>query len=1493
MNLSDFFDKIKDNEGELRIDNPIEVDDINTLWKGFQEHIFIKFFQSDLDFGEKISGILPEKLLPDTSLSLYEFAYASGSEENSPYLLFSIGIDECNWELLPSFQKENESLIVLNSFILDVEYDGDSLEVTLTGTAELNDLSLKVSAEFPTGYFEVSLASGAVDQEICDTLFKEFNFEPAKVFGFENEDEKIAGHNLLIQISPTEDIYIISAGFRDLQIIGAKADIYARVSYVNKKFETALYTNFLFENDRTGKKINLSLGGNLSYQESNLEYSLYGIVSLKNYTLSDVIGSIAQAMGVENTIPAFPFSEIVNPELSELGLVIQMPQKHFTFNVELKNVFHISHDGKDIFSLDRLSLLIDYNPLNANKFSGHIEGILTLPGALKVFVSAENDAEGWRFAGELEEPWELSNLTKDLLGIPLPEKMLHLSLLENTEIAYHTKSGALLIKGFCDVSLDIPTGADDLKFNIKIKEVGFTRDENHQLYFVLKGSAALQKAGSDTGLEIGVELSYDKGYWNLNANLGSEEKTLEELVSGLFGVPKSKVQLPHLIGAQKPKNLGVFYEGETRSMGVKAEVSADDLGFNVEKSVFNLEINKGKAGLAVKANLELTNNSGEIYRFLIAFSKSASSTSFLATYRGHFSFEKVITLITGAGIDKMPKWLNPTMDGATFIVTKPSDGSPKRVLFSLKGNMEFSLKDLELVGKYLPGGKEKIDLKLMVASKPLGDSKTEEFKEVSALIKEVNLEDQLILPETGLGKGFDLTVAVSSETFTAINSDFSFSYQTDSEGKEQSKTEGDSKTSWKEVGKNFGPVSIQKFGYTVEEGRFKILVDGGLTMGGFTFSLMDLAVSVPLSLPFEPNKMEFGLSGLALKYSSTSLKLSGAFLHQKVLVPYGQSNIWVNGYFGEAFLSFQGKSFRALGAYINLPNAPSFFLYLVVNVPIGGPSYFYVNGFAVGFGINSSLKIPTVDTVRDFVLVKAAMGEQDFDKASPFENLRLIQQDILPMAGSYWIAVGLKVMHVKILQSFFLATVQFGNKLEITLLGLTKLTLPPPGNSIVQAELQMRAQYLPDEGFLSIEGRLSPNSFILSPKARLTGGFAFCAWFKGPHAGEFVLSMGGYHPRFRKPDHYPSVPRIGVNWQVTSNILIKGEEYYALTPGAFMAGGRLEASAKVGKIQATFTAEAHFMVNFSPFQYQGNIGVGLSASFHFLGKHTVHIGADVELWGPPFAGKAIVDLGLLDLEIEFGPAKTPPLPISWEEFSGKFLPEPDSTLSIDVGKGLIKEIANPSVNGSGLWIMNPNDFELNFESAIPIQTITLSNNEVAFSNQGNWEIGIAPMNVPSSAFKSIVHINIFKDGEEYIDDNIVIAKSAMLRSQPKALWGKFREENYQGSALTIKDTISGFQIVKTPKNPDKTKPVLISNLLWKHHLSEIKVDENVPLTTFEDYAQEHEKSTPGSPKAEYLKVLSSLFTTPPDVSSFEFDEFDNQLMEFGVYEKSMGTVINI
>ena len=304
------------------------------------------------------------------------------------------------------------------------------------------------------------------------------------------------------------------------------------------------------------------------------------------------------------------------------------------------------------------------------------------------------------------------------------------------------------------------------------------------------------------------------------------------------------------------------------------------------------------------------------------------------------------------------------------------------------------------------------------------------------------------------------------------------------------------------------------------------------------------------------------------------------------------------------------------------------------------------------------------------------------------------------------------------IESFALLVVKFGGRLDFDLLGLSTLVSPPAeaGKSVTpvaKATLALKATFIPDEGFLSVQAQLTSDSYILSQACHLTGGFAFFSWFKDSadgkiKAGDFVLTLGGYHPKYVVPDHYPRVPALGINWQVNQpgdpyELSIKGDAYFALTPQALMAGGHLEVLWHMDNLRAWLKAGADFLIYWKPYHYDATMYVesGASHSFDAFGSHTItlDLGADLHLWGPDFAGTAELHCCVFSVKIEFGAqASQLPSPIGWEPFKKSFLPSDDQVCTVAVQGGLIRQIEE---DGKQRWIVNPKDLVFVTNSVIP------------------------------------------------------------------------------------------------------------------------------------------------------------------------------------------------
>ena len=216
---------------------------------------------------------------------------------------------------------------------------------------------------------------------------------------------------------------------------------------------------------------------------------------------------------------------------------------------------------------------------------------------------------------------------------------------------------------------------------------------------------------------------------------------------------------------------------------------------------------------------------------------------------------------------------------------------------------------------------------------------------------------------------------------------------------------------------------------------------------------------------------------------------------------------------------------------------------------------------------------------------------------------------------------------------------EFGQDLVIALLGLALPTVRRRGPPFAYVEIALEAVLRPKDGVFTLEALLTPGSYVIDPSGRLTGGMAFDLWFgANPHAGDFVFTVGGYHPLFTPPSWYPAVPRLGLSWHISDALKVTGDCYFALTPACVMGGGKLAVTFAAGGLRAWFTAQADFLMYWRPFSYDIeisiDIGVSYTGSIGFISAtFTVELGVSVHLWGPPLGGIAHVNWWVISFDI--------------------------------------------------------------------------------------------------------------------------------------------------------------------------------------------------------------------------------------------------------------------
>lgn len=630
---------------------------------------------------------------------------------------------------------------------------------------------------------------------------------------------------------------------------------------------------------------------------------------------------------------------------------------------------------------------------------------------------------------------------------------------------------------------------------------------------------------------------------------------------------------------------------------------------------------------------------------------------------------------------------------------------------------------------------------------------------------------------------------------------------------------------WIPAQRFFGPLALEKLGFILDDRGIGVQFNASLNVTGVLLEAIGLRMIVPLNEPYIP---VFGLDGLAVTFKTSVMTIGGGLV--RVVHPeYMQF---------DGALGVQVKKFgiSAFGSYATTDD-PSMFVFALLNVPIGGPPFFFISGFSGGFGFNRDLKMPKIWEIPRFPLVAGASPSTNpFGFEPTLADFLSIMDDYMGVSiGQYWVGAGVDVTSFNILRSQILFTLAFGNRLQVGILGLSTLSIPPDVTEpLARAQLALEAVFTPDDGVLAIAAQLTPGSYVFSRDCVLSGGFAFYLWFSpSPFSGDFVVTLGGYNPYFTRPAHYPIVPMLGLNWSLTGwPLTFKGGMYLALTPHALMAGGYLLGTWTSPGIKVTFSLTADFLIQWKPFHYEIRAGVSFNVLANVnigLARVTlsVTVGAQLRIWGPPFSGQAHINLSVFSFTIAFGAAEdVVPPPIGWTEFKKTFFPPPLSPLNKQKS---LRAIANATATdsfvkgliASGLqqdvrdqenvpvdYTVDPQLFELYVQSLIPAKSVLMNDTPLPAHNGA---FGIGPMSVGIEALGSDLRIELTRNGSRFD----LVTASAVIERAPKALWlhDPVPQQTINAAPL-IDDVAQGVTLKPTPDIPAHSLPILIDTLLY-------------------------------------------------------------------------------
>lgn len=203
---------------------------------------------------------------------------------------------------------------------------------------------------------------------------------------------------------------------------------------------------------------------------------------------------------------------------------------------------------------------------------------------------------------------------------------------------------------------------------------------------------------------------------------------------------------------------------------------------------------------------------------------------------------------------------------------------------------------------------------------------------------------------------------------------------------------------------------------------------------------------------------------------------------------------------------------------------------------------------------------------------------------------------------------------------------------NITILGVIKVILPDEKADILRLQVNFIGRFEPANGLLWFYAELYDSRVLF---LTLEGGFGLLLnWGDNPN---FVLSAGGFHPRYQPPPlPFPAPPRIAVSLLNESFARIRIEAYFAVTSNSVQFGARVELFFGVSDFNIDGHLSFDALFQFDPFFFSFGLSVSLSVKVFGVGLFSVGFSGLLE--GPTpwhIEGKGSIGLLFFSISVPF------------------------------------------------------------------------------------------------------------------------------------------------------------------------------------------------------------------------------------------------------------------
>ncbi|KAH7258883.1 uncharacterized protein BKA55DRAFT_536598 [Fusarium redolens] len=596
--------------------------------------------------------------------------------------------------------------------------------------------------------------------------------------------------------------------------------------------------------------------------------------------------------------------------------------------------------------------------------------------------------------------------------------------------------------------------------------------------------------------------------------------------------------------------------------------------------------------------------------------------------------------------------------------------------------------------------------------------------------------------------------------------------------------------------KRVNGVTITNVGldYDAKGQKIKVKFTARMTVGPMDGELINFSMIIKLPrgeridlTDWRNLDIDMGLDGLSLAMTGSNLNVAGTLHRIKV----EGDDISITGFEGGVSVKLKKYQFVGFGSYKSVKTKQEEFVSLMAYALLKGPmlktGLVELSGISGGFGFGSKLEIPSITEIHKFPL----LVDPDTDPMVMFDRLRGTGDTkyMTETNGANWVAAGVLGTACELIDVRAVLTIPLDPSAgELAIVGTASGQFPrdaKPGKALAAIKINFQGSIDMSRGSMLFQGRIADGSFILFDDCVLTGGFAVGAWFgTSPQAGDWCISIGGWHPAYQPPDHYPKgLPRMGLSWTYGKDkcLSLSGQAYAAVTPEALMGGLAVRVKYEKWSCGAEFDFRTDLILYLHPLHYNAKFHVHASLWYELDAwvlrkKFTKSLGADLTVSGPPFGGVVEFKLTVITIRVKFGEHQSKPDRLDFGDFMTVVLKnaETDHVFALESGAMTLEKVPAEAQTPKSSWIVRGGSLAFSITSRVPTTSIEFEGAQDPKRQLGG-RIFARPMQLFSSSsgltanIKASVH-KINTNGEDLSEGFFF----EVLREQlPASLWGSY------------------------------------------------------------------------------------------------------------------------